>query len=296
MNKYAKSFYDYVESVDGYKCLSEYKSSDEKVLMYHSECGKTYWQTPSKFKNKGRRCHYCSKSRPLTTSILQERLDTKFPGKFTLLEEYVNSTTKIKVKNNNCGHEYSIKQQDLLSGKDCYECYGSKRYSQEEFEDVFYDKGLEGYSVVGEYNGYHNPILIKHNGCGAVFNIVPSRYFNQFKKCPNCHIKSLGEFLVEKYLIKNNISFIREYRFDDCRNKKPLPFDFYLPEYNILIEYQGEQHYKPISEFGGKENFVYTQKNDKIKEQYAINNGIRLIKIPYWEKTNIESFLVEKIC
>lgn len=296
MNKYAIKFYNYVDTINGYKCLSEYKGSDKKVLMYHEKCGNEYWQTPSKFMNKKRRCHYCSKSRPLTTEVLQKRLNNKFGNKFTLLEEYVNSTTKIKVRNNNCGHVYKIKQQDLLSGKDCYECFGSKKYTQEEFEHVFNSRKLKGYSLRGIYKGYHKKVDIVHDKCGTTFSIVPSRYFKQYKKCPKCYTKSIGETLIEKELDDMDIRYIREHRFNDCKYKNTLPFDFYLPDYNIAIEYQGQQHYKEVAEFGGNGRLKYTQNNDKIKKEYCINNNIKLIEIPYWDRDNIKEILVEKVC
>lgn len=294
MNKFAKRFYEYVDSIEGYKCLTEYKNSSKKVTMFHEECGKEYEQAPSRFL-MGRRCHNCSSSVRLTKEIIQSRLDDKFPGKYTILSEYKNSTTKIKVKNNKCGHEYSIKQQDLLSGRDCFECHGSKKYTQKEFKDMFKQKGLKGFSVVGIYTGINNDIEIIHDECGTKFNIKPSPYFKQFKKCPHCFTKSLGEERVASILDNKNIKYVREHRFDDCRYKNTLPFDFYIKELNICIEYQGKQHYSPVSEFGGSERYEYTKRNDLIKKEYCINNGIKLIEVPYWVD-DVEKFLVEKVC
>lgn len=294
MNKFAKRFYDYVDTIEGYKCLTEYKNSMEKVTMLHEDCGNKYQQSPAKFL-KGRRCHYCSSSRPLTKEILQKRLDTKFPNKFTIISDYKNSKTKIRVRNNYCSHEYEIKQQDLMSGKDCFQCHGSKKYTQEEFVEIFKEKGLKGFTVVGEYKGINNNIKIKHDKCGTEFDIKPSSYFKQFKKCPTCFTKSLGEERVADVLNDRKISYQREYRFDDCKYKYTLPFDFYLEEHNTCIEYQGKQHYQPVSEFGGNERYEYTKRNDNIKKQYCINNNIKLIEVPYWID-DVEKYIVEKIC
>lgn len=90
----------------------------------------------------------------------------------------------------------------------------------------------------------------------------------------------------EKLLDKNNIKYIREYKFIDCKNIKPLPFDFFLFEYNTCIEYDGEQHFKINKYFGGEKGLLKRQKNDNIKNEYCINNNIRLIRIKYNE--NIE--------
>ena len=101
--------------------------------------------------------------------------------------------------------------------------------------------------------------------------------------CPQCK-ESKGESYIEQLLINKSIKYIREYRFNDCKNKRTLPFDFYLPEHNICIEYNGMQHYKPIPYFGGETKFIERQKNDKIKKEYCVNNGIPLIIVKYNDK------------
>ena len=93
----------------------------------------------------------------------------------------------------------------------------------------------------------------------------------------------------------NNIQYISQYRFDDCKNIRTLPFDFYLPDYNTCIEYDGELHYKAVDYFGGDEALSNTQFRDDIKTQYCLNNNIRLIRIPYWEFNNIDKILSETL-
>ena len=72
-------------------------------------------------------------------------------------------------------------------------------------------------------------------------------------------------------------------------------FDFYLPDNNICIEYQGQQHYYPIEHFGGKDRFEEQVQRDLIKKEYCKNNNVILIEIPYWEKDNLECFLWNKL-
>ena len=74
-----------------------------------------------------------------------------------------------------------------------------------------------------------------------------------------------------------------------------LPFDFYLPEYNACIEYQGQQHYTPIEVFKGESGFELRQKHDEMKRNFCIKNNIKLIEIPYWEYNNIEKILNNKL-
>lgn len=104
-----------------------------------------------------------------------------------------------------------------------------------------------------------------------------------------CMYKSKGELYIEEILHKLNIDFEKQKRFKFCKNKKPLPFDFYIPKYNICIEYDGEQHYKPIEFWGGEKRFSERQLNDKTKNEYCNKNNITLLRIPY-TKTKQEIF------
>jgi len=110
--------------------------------------------------------------------------------------------------------------------------------------------------------------------------------------CPTCN-KSKGEKAIKLALEKMLMNYESQKRFKDCKNKRTLPFDFYLPDYNLLIEYDGIQHYKTINNnfFGGEKELLKTQKRDKIKDEYAKNNNIHLLRIPYTEFDNIEKII-----
>lgn len=100
--------------------------------------------------------------------------------------------------------------------------------------------------------------------------------------CPICKI-SKGEEMIRVWLKENNINFIPQHKFKDCKRKKVLPFDFYLPELNICIEYDGIQHFKPISRFGGEKSFSITKETDEIKTDYCKKNKIKLIRFNFKE-------------
>lgn len=97
---------------------------------------------------------------------------------------------------------------------------------------------------------------------------------------------SMGEALIANYAISNNITFTQQYSFKECKYKKPLRFDFMfeLKDEQVLIEFQGEQHYKFISKFHkNQEQFREQQIKDKIKKEFCLDQGIRLIEIKYDE-------------
>jgi len=104
--------------------------------------------------------------------------------------------------------------------------------------------------------------------------------------CNECWTKSNLEKQVELVLKDKEIYYIKEHKYKDCGNIKPYPFDFYIPKYNLCIEVDGEQHYKPVC-FGGIskaqsiENFKKQKIRDKMKDDYCKNNNIHLLRISY---------------
>ena len=117
--------------------------------------------------------------------------------------------------------------------------------------------------------------------------------WNNFFGCKK--IISTGEYLVEKYLIDNKYLYKPQKKFPDCRNIKELPFDFYLPDFNLIIEYDGEHHYKSIKIHGGDETLKRVIYTDSIKNKYCLENNIKLIRIPYWDLSKIDSILKNNI-
>ncbi len=105
--------------------------------------------------------------------------------------------------------------------------------------------------------------------------------------CPICS-SSKGELKIINFLQKNGIDFKTQYKFKDL---KQLRFDFYLHDLNILIEYDGIQHFKPIDFFGGVNSFKILKDNDTLKNNYCKNNNIRLIRINYKQFKKLDKIL-----
>jgi hypothetical protein len=112
------------------------------------------------------------------------------------------------------------------------------------------------------------------------FTQIPHHH-KKGRGCPMCS-ESNGEKTIRDYLNKHNINFIPQHKFDDCKRINLLPFDFYIPEYNTCIEYQGEQHYRPCKLFG-ENAFKLTTESDEIKRKYCNKNNITLVEIKYNE-------------
>lgn len=149
------------------------------------------------------------------------------------------------------------------------------------------------FKILSPYiNADKDKMLIDFN-CGHKPHWIIPHNLKQNCGCPICNI-SKGEKFIKIYLEKNNVDFIQEHRFDDCKYKKSLPFDFYIPKYNLCIEFDGEQHFKAFNHFGGKEKLKLTQTRDNIKNKYCKDNSINLLRIPYWEMDSIEEILDEE--
>lgn len=100
--------------------------------------------------------------------------------------------------------------------------------------------------------------------------------------CPRC-CSSRGERRIRHELGRLGITFQEQVRFPDCRDRGQLAFDFYLPAYNVLIEYDGKQHFQKSELWGGRHVLETTQRHDAIKTAFSASHGYQLVRIPYWE-------------
>jgi len=110
--------------------------------------------------------------------------------------------------------------------------------------------------------------------------------------------RSFGEYYIEEFLKYNQINYKKEKSFDNCRSPKNrvLRFDFYLIDYNILIEYQGIHHYKPVNKgYRAKRVHNTTMLHDSIKKEFCKDNNIELIEIHYKDLKNIFDVLIEEL-
>jgi hypothetical protein len=127
------------------------------------------------------------------------------------------------------------------------------------------------------------------NNCNHEW-IKSIHYQNQKGVCPNCKM-SKGEFVIKSFLEDNDIKYLYEHSFNDCKNIKNLRFDFYLPDYNTCIEYQGEYHYKVLKGISNEKSLKIQKKCDNIKNKYCKLHRIKLLKIPYWKFKNVKNIL-----
>lgn len=280
----------YKQVGDEYTFLDEYINNRTNMRVKHNTCGLIYSTTPYRFLNKGSRCPNCGKiararKLSLTNTQFIKRVFEKYGNEYKVLGVYINSKTKIKVKHNICNNNIMVTPENLLSGHGCNLCAQKIRDRKRKMTNDEFTKKVS--SLVGkEYtflNPYgknaHTPILVRHNICGTVYKVRPYNFIYNHRRCPYCNC-SKGELFIKEYLVKHSISYEAQKTFSGCKDKHLLSYDFYIPEFNTLIEYQGIQHYKPI-EFFGKNYFETQNKHDNIKRDYAKAHEINLLEITY---------------
>lgn len=125
------------------------------------------------------------------------------------------------------------------------------------------------------------------------FYQLPRSHISSKAGCPVCSL-SKGEIIIREILLKNKIKFEQQKLFKECKLEKLLRFDFFLPEFKTIIEYNGKQHYEKINHFYKKnDTFDLRKKRDEIKKKFAEENGFIFLEIPYWVKSeDIEGIII----
>ena len=211
---------------------------------------------------------------------------------------YINNSIEVII---NCPKHGDFPQtpNNHLSGKGCLDCAYEKlandrKLTLEEFikrANKVHGVGTYDYSQV-KYVNYQTEVIIicpKH----GPFPQRPNDHLLDCG-CPKCR-NYIGEIKVRNFLTELDVKFEEQKKFKDCKDSNSLPFDFYVPIYNLCIEYDGIQHFIPTSfKKSTKEealkSFEYIQKHDRIKNNYCKDKGMNLLRIRYDE--NVEEKLM----
>jgi very-short-patch-repair endonuclease len=174
-----------------------------------------------------------------------------------------------------------------LSGHGCKKCsFGklAKKKAKSELEFIAECSNIHkekyDYSKVSYVNNQSKiTIICKEHG---EFEQYANNHLFKRSECPECS-SSIGEKTISIWLTDHQYKFETQKKFKKCKHKRQLPFDFYLSDHNILIEYDGIQHFESIQFFGGDDVLEQTRKRDAIKNNFCLENKIKLIRIAYHE-------------
>lgn len=253
---------------NGYELLSKYKGANNKNTIRSIETGKVYEQTLSKFKEGCR-------PEKRRVKLSQKEVEKYYlDNGYKLLSEYKNGKVKNKIMNINTGEVY-------------YQCFSNFKSGQrpdklnlKKYGEVKKLVSKTGYTLV-EYKRMYLKAKFK---CpmGHLFYKRPKDFLNRYQRCPHCSTgESNGETLIRNILETNQIDYNQEFTVIINGDTHRVDFEFSVNNKIYFIEYQGEQHYKPIESFGGLSSYKDRVIRDADKINYCENNHIKLIAIPY---------------
>lgn len=263
-----------------YTPLSVYKGSTEKVKFIHNTCGSVFMQSPNHFLKDKRRCTYCNHKNAKSPDDFDKEFNSLSDGEYKLLSRYHRSTEKVTVYHIKCKKSYNVTPKAFLKGERCPYCYGNARKTTEQFKSEVASLTKGEYLCEGDYKNNRTKIKMKHTKCNHEYLVSPHDFLSG-NRCPYCK-QSKGEKLIEDILDSLEVPYDIQKSFSDCGSVHQwLPFDFYVESLNLLIEYDGIQHFKPVKYYGGDYKLKDQRRRDAIKDKYAKEHGISLLRIPY---------------
>lgn len=284
LSRNRKNRYTYIE----YKCLVHNKTHTEVDSdLYRADC-----KSCREYNDK-----------QIRANNFERKISERYDGDdFELISNYKNSITKVEILHKICGKTFKVLPSAFLKAKGCPRCnngmydintlkdykvrYGSE-YNSEGF-DITDRKINKKLSAIEKFE-------VTHLICGTSYKTSHNNFYSGGRGCPACNNNnSKVHMIVHAILAVNNLKYDVEYRFDSCRNEKPLPFDFKVNISDnefILIEVDGQQHYEETNVGHFKTSFKYIRQNDEIKNKYCCDNNIKLYRIKVGDfKTILEVF------
>ena len=253
-----------------------------KVEFKHLKCNKTFKMAFYNFLT-GQGCPYCFGNHH-KTDFNKVKAEIEKDSRYKLLDkQYKNERTKLNILDTQTNTKLSLTYRDWLDGT---------RINRKVFNSIEMANDINKFDneyVSTDYSAKHahDKLKIKHLTCGYEFEMQ----YNNFKngqRCPLCSIKNASGNIskavkkIIKYLEDNNVKFELEKKFDDLKYNRKLRYDFYIEDKNLLIEYQGIQHFTYYkSGYFNKEKYDEIVRNDELKKKYAIEHNFNIEYINY---------------
>lgn len=284
---------------ENYSIIYAGKNSSEKSTLKCLDCGRRIIvNTGELFRARRKyictKCHYKRKDTQRNEEIIRERLkdcatDINFymQNRNGIRHNMVNFTCKY------CGRINTKEVANFLREKyNCNYCEGRKEGKDtDSFLKELREKHGNKFTLLTEYINVKTPIKIKCNNCGFIREVKPSAILAS-GFCPKCEKRdSIGEKKISQYLDKNNISFIPQMYFSNWGIGLHY-FDFYIPNFNLVLEFHGIQHYE-FNDFFHKdlEDFKYRSHKDLLKKEAALKNGLNYASINYSLINDLDTIL-----
>ena len=280
-----------------------YINKKVKVETTCNICGHIWMANPESLWN-GHGCPKCANNIKRTTEEFKEIVYNLTQDEYEVLGGYTSVNDKILMLHCICGNKFYTTPKNFMSGHRC----PNERYTKSAYSNMISQGDRnnrirtlnqiceeEGYTLNSEYNGSRKKISVTHKQCGTTFEPIAHSFICRGTRCPICK-RSLGEECLNEILSDMNIDFKEQFKIKECRNIRPLPFDFAILKGErliALIEYDGLQHFQKKFNVDDT-NFNEQLKRDKIKDDYCKRNNIPLIRIKYkrcYYKSELKTYI-----
>ena len=272
-----------------------YDPTNKKIVKWKCicECGNECIVSSKNLRNEHTKSCGCliTKANKLNAQNRLDDLTGKVFGKLTVLNRVENkrNNTCWKCKCQ-CGKTIEVISYNLKNGNtQSWRCLQKMRTSNARKKDITMKRFGNLTALYPTKNRSNDKKVIWHClcDCGNYIDLSIGCLTSGNTSSCGCLGQSKGENKIELLLKNNNIDFKRQKHFDNCKfpdTNYYAYFDFYLPKYNLLIEYDGEQHYyysDNKNTWNTRENFIKVLEHDKYKNDWCRENNITLIRIPY---------------
>lgn len=284
------------ESNSTFELLSDFDGWGKKLEVVCKKRGHKCVRLPRTLLNS----NVCDTCRRIDNTRSLEEIQSIVGDNIEIVSGYEKVTSRVRCKCRVCHNEWDALIYNLIQGSGCPQCRAVRLSELMRRDKDWFDAKLAEITseviCIGDYTTTRAKARFKCMKCGDPFIATPHNVL-QGSKCPRCSI-SKGEDLVLQNLIENQINYVAQKKFEGLVGVggRKLSYDFYLPEYNLLIEFQGRGHYEPVA-FANRENlsaeeqFEKQVEHDRRKREYAENNGYKLLEISYKEMDKIPEII-----
>ncbi len=290
------------EKIPGIDIIGEYESKSSKLLVKCKECGFEWYSNANRLIN-GHGCRKCAgKMRRGARGYYKksceqfERELAAIQPTIQLLSLYESAREKVMCCCTVCGNQWMAKASNLLTGCGCPKCaVDSAKYKQTKTQSQFLTEMSEKHPdilVVGDYENTSSKIELHCLSCGYDWFATPRNLLRNDGRttgCPHCST-SHGETTIRKWLDDHHIDYCEQHKYADLVGigGRRLSYDFYIPKYRVLIEYQGEFH-DHTARIQSDEDYTIQVEHDRRKKEFAEKNMLHLVEVWYYE--NLEEKL-----
>ena len=287
--------------------LEDVSCGSKRNIWWLGKCGHEFQARPQSRTSRGYGCPYCGRKKKV--GMLEDthpQLVAEWHPRNELSPKEVTGGSHVKVLwLGKCGHEWEafIHNRTSKQANGCPYCSHKMVNEDNSLASCFPKIAAEWHPTK---NGELLPSQVSWKTykrvwwlgkCGHEWKTLVRVRTRKIRPagCPICQ-ESRGEVAVERALEGCGVEYETQVRFPECRDKKPLPFDFLVAGSKLLIEYQGLQHYEPVN-FGGDyvAAFEGIKRRDEIKRSWCHQNGYELLVIPYWELDNVKEIVEGKV-